>query len=97
MQGASDIILCESLIDAMIFWCAGLRNVTTAYGVNGFTANHLTGLRYHGVKRVLIAYDRDEVGGRGVERVAAGLLTSGPREWRGLGLAETTPAGGDEG
>ena len=30
MQGASDIIQCESLIDAMTFWCAGLRNVTTA-------------------------------------------------------------------
>ncbi|EOY4015925.1 CHC2 zinc finger domain-containing protein, partial [Escherichia coli] len=40
MQNASDLILCESLIDAMTFWCAGLRNVTTAYGVNGFTADH---------------------------------------------------------
>ena len=36
--GASpEIILCESLIDAMTFWCAGLRNVTAAYGVQGFT------------------------------------------------------------
>lgn len=82
MQGASDIILCESLIDAMTFWCAGIRNVTTAYGVNGFTADHLTALRYHGVKRVLIAYDRDAAGDQGAERVAADLLSGGLEAWR---------------
>ncbi|ECI4012253.1 DNA primase [Salmonella enterica subsp. salamae] len=82
MPGASDIILCESLIDAMTFWCAGLRNVTTAYGVNGFTAEHLAALRYHGVKRVLIAYDRDEAGDSGAERVATELLACGLEAWR---------------
>ncbi|EBS0894895.1 toprim domain-containing protein [Salmonella enterica subsp. enterica serovar Abaetetuba] len=82
MPGASDIILCESLIDAMTFWCAGLRNVTTAYGVNGFTSDHLAALRYHGVKRVLIAYDRDEAGDRGAESVAAELLACGLEAWR---------------
>lgn len=82
MPGASDIILCESLIDAMTFWCAGLRNVTTAYGVNGFTAEHLAALRYHGVKRVLIAYDRDEAGDSGAERVATELLACGLGAWR---------------
>ncbi|EKB3331524.1 toprim domain-containing protein [Salmonella enterica subsp. enterica serovar Chandans] len=82
MAGSTDIILCESLIDAMTFWCAGLRNVTTAYGVNGFTADHLAALRYHGVKRVLIAYDRDEAGDRGAESVAAGLLACGLEAWR---------------
>ena len=33
-----EVILCESLLDAMTFWVAGYRNVTTAYGRNGFTA-----------------------------------------------------------
>ena len=28
----SEIILCESIIDAMSFWCAGYRNVTAIYG-----------------------------------------------------------------
>ncbi|HGI7031650.1 TPA: CHC2 zinc finger domain-containing protein [Klebsiella aerogenes] len=82
MAGASDIILCESLIDAMTFWCAGLCNVTTAYGVNGFTADHLAVLRYHGVKRVLIAYDRDDAGDRGAESVATELLACGLEAWR---------------
>ena len=34
---SKEIILCEALIDALTFWCAGYRNVTTSYGVNGFT------------------------------------------------------------
>ena len=32
-----EIILCEALIDALTFWCAGYRNVTSAYGMEGFT------------------------------------------------------------
>ncbi|WP_279628827.1 CHC2 zinc finger domain-containing protein [Pseudomonas floridensis] len=35
-----EIILCESLIDAMTFWCAGFRNVISAYGVSGFSQDH---------------------------------------------------------
>ena len=34
---SKEIILCEALIDALTFWCAGYRNVTTIYGVNNFT------------------------------------------------------------
>jgi DNA primase catalytic core len=36
-----EIILTESLIDAMTFWVAGYRNVTASYGVQGFAADHL--------------------------------------------------------
>ena len=32
-----EIILCESLIDAITFWCAGYKNVTSSYGIEGFT------------------------------------------------------------
>ncbi|UNK63034.1 CHC2 zinc finger domain-containing protein [Buttiauxella ferragutiae] len=82
LKSSSEIILCEALIDAMTFWCAGFRNVTTAYGCNGFTADHLAALQYHGVKRVLIAYDRDEAGDRGAESVAGDLLEAGIEAWR---------------
>ncbi|MCL6385156.1 toprim domain-containing protein, partial [Pectobacterium carotovorum subsp. carotovorum] len=82
LKASSEIILCEALIDAMTFWCAGFRNVIAAYGCNGFTADHLAALQYHGVKRVLIAYDRDEVGDRGAEAVAGDLLESGIEAWR---------------
>ena len=60
LQGSREIILCESLIDALTFWAAGFRNVTTSYGVSGFTDELLAALKHHGTERVLIAYDRDE-------------------------------------
>ena len=60
-----EVILCEALIDALTFWCAGYRNVTAAYGVDGFTEEHLAAFREHNIRRVLIAYDRDEAGERG--------------------------------
>ena len=53
------MILCESLIDALTFWCAGFRNVTASYGVNGFTDDHRAALKG---RHVFIAYDRDEAG-----------------------------------
>ncbi|MFP1764464.1 CHC2 zinc finger domain-containing protein [Lonsdalea quercina] len=82
LKASSEVILCEALIDAMTFWCAGFRNVTTAYGATGFTADSLAALQYHGVKRVLIAYDRDEAGDRGADSVAADLLEAGIEAWR---------------
>ena len=35
-----EVIVCESLIDALSFWCAGFRNVTASYGTDGFTDDH---------------------------------------------------------
>lgn len=82
LKGSSEVILCEALIDAMTFWCAGYRNVIAAYGVNGFTGGHLAALQYHGVKRVLIAFDRYEAGDRGAEAVAGELQQAGIDAWR---------------
>ena len=73
----AEIILCEALIDALSFWRAGFTNVTAAYGVEGFTDDHLAAFKRFGVKRVLIAYDRDDAGERAAERLAARLLEEG--------------------
>ena len=62
LVGHEEVILCEAPIDALTFWCAGYRNVTCAYGIEGFTAEILEAFRRHGIKRVLIAYDADEAG-----------------------------------
>jgi DNA primase catalytic core len=72
-----EIILCEALIDALTFWRAGYRNVTSAYGVEGFTDDILAAFKRYGVKRVLIAYDRDEAGERAAERLAERLIAEG--------------------
>ena len=62
LAASKEIILCESIIDALTFWCAGFRNVTASYGVNGFTDDHRAAFQKHGTQQVLIAYDRDEAG-----------------------------------
>jgi DNA primase len=72
-----EIILCEALIDALTFWVAGYRNVTASYGIEGFTDDLLAAFKQHGTQRVLIAYDRDEAGERGAQKVAAQLMAAG--------------------
>jgi DNA primase len=72
-----EVILCESIIDALTFWCAGFRNVTCSYGVNGFTPDHLAAFKHHGVQRVLIAYDRDDAGETATEKLYPQLMAEG--------------------
>jgi DNA primase catalytic core len=67
LQTSQEIILCESLIDALTFWCAGFRNVTASYGVGGFTDDHRAAFQKHGIKNVWIAYDRDDAGEKSAE------------------------------
>jgi DNA primase catalytic core len=62
LVASKEIILCEALIDALTFWCAGYRHVTTSYGVNGFTSEIKAAFRKHGTKKIYIAYDRDQAG-----------------------------------
>jgi DNA primase len=77
LAASKEVILCEALIDALTFWCAGYRNVTASYGVEGFTADHLTLFKQCGVERVLIAYDRDDAGERAAEKLSKGLMREG--------------------
>ena len=77
LAASKEIILCESLIDALSFWSAGFRNVTASYGVNGFTADHRAAFEKHGIERVYIAYDRDEAGDKGARELAAELMPLG--------------------
>jgi hypothetical protein len=72
-----EVILCESIIDALTFWCAGFRNVTCSYGVNGFTPDHLAAFKRCGTKRVLIAYDRDDAGETAAEKLHPQLSAEG--------------------
>lgn len=82
LVASKEIILCESLIDALTFWCAGYRNVTAAYGVEGFTDELLQAFKSHGTTRVLIAYDRDDAGERAAQKLSARLMAEGMECWR---------------
>jgi DNA primase catalytic core len=77
LAASKEIVLCESLIDALSFWNAGIRNVTASYGVNGFTADHRAAFEKHGTERVYIAYDRDEAGEKAAAALAQELMGMG--------------------
>jgi DNA primase len=74
---SKEIILCESLIDALTFWCAGYRHVTTIYGVNNFTEEIKAAFQQHGTKRIYLAYDRDEAGEKAAQAHGDELMSFG--------------------
>lgn len=82
LLASKEIILCEALIDAMSFWCAGYRNVTSSYGIEGFTDDLLAAFKTHGTERVLIAYDRDAAGDKAAQKLAERLMGEGLECWR---------------
>ena len=77
LEGAREVILCEAILDALTFWTAGYRNVTSCYGVNGLTDELVARLKACGAQRILIAFDRDEAGDRGAEAAAQRLVCEG--------------------
>jgi DNA primase len=77
LHTSKEIILCEALLDALTFWCAGYRNVTASYGVEGFTSDHLAAFKKYHIERILIAYDRDAAGDVASDKLAAQLLGEG--------------------
>ncbi len=82
LKASKEVILCEALIDALTFWCAGFRNVSAAYGIEGFTDEILAAFKRRGTERVLVAYDRDEAGERAAAKVAELLEAQGIEPWR---------------
>lgn len=77
-----ELIVCESIIDALTLWCAGFRHVTAAYGTDGWTPEHQVAVVEHGIRRVLIAFDADPAGDKGAKTLAAELATAGIESYR---------------
>ncbi len=77
LAGSDEIVLTESLVDALTLWCAGFRHVTASYGTEGFTADHAEAFARHNVRRVLIGYDNDPAGNKAAQTLAASLLAEG--------------------
>jgi DNA primase catalytic core len=72
-----EIILTESVIDALALWSIGLRNVTCSYGVNGLTDEILDHLAESRVKKVVLMLDADEAGREASARFAGKLSAIG--------------------
>lgn len=73
---ASTIVLCQSFLDALTVWCAGIRNVAAIPGLDAFTEEHLDALKTS-AKEVLVAFRRDEEGDRAAAAIADRLGTAG--------------------
>ena len=70
-------LLCESIIDALALWCAGFRNVTCSYGVNGFTEAHWQLLAEVKPQRLVVCYDNDEAGNTAAAKLMPELVAQG--------------------
>ena len=78
------VVICEALIDALSFWVSGVRHVTAAYGVNGFTDDHWAALAAQKARDVFIAFDADAAGDVVAEKLADQLIYRGFTAFRVL-------------
>ena len=73
---SKEIILCEALIDALTFWCAGYRPCDGELR-REWLYRRSTAFQKHGTKRIYIAYDRDDAGERAAQKLAEELMAMG--------------------
>jgi DNA primase catalytic core len=71
-----EVLLCEGGFDALTYSRWGLHNVTWVYGVEGLTDELFEALVAN-VGRVLLSYDGDAAGDRGVTKHAERLMAAG--------------------
>lgn len=66
-QAGEEVILTESVIDALTLYQSGFRNVSCVYGTQGFVSDHEELLRRTRVRRVLLCLDNDDAGNQATE------------------------------
>jgi DNA primase len=72
-----ELVLTESIIDALSLTAVGIQGVIPCYGVNGFTEEHAKLLHDERVKTVAIGFDSDEAGRAASASLAERLITEG--------------------
>jgi hypothetical protein len=77
MKGSEEVILTESVLDALTLWRAGIRHVSCVYGTQGFTDDHAELLERFRVRRVLLWLDNDEAGDQATAALAEGIAKLG--------------------
>src|SRR5919206_2299055 len=70
LRGAEEVILTESVIDAMSCVEAGVMNVLPLYGINGYTADHAALLERLKPKRIALALNNDDAGRAATAKLA---------------------------
>jgi DNA primase len=76
-RSSSEVILAESVLDALSFHQAGISTAIPIYGTNGFTAEMLDLLKRERVRRVILALDGDDAGRKATASLKEKLTAAG--------------------
>ncbi|WP_061226858.1 CHC2 zinc finger domain-containing protein [Leptospira interrogans] len=74
---SKDLVLCESVIDALTLYVNGIRNATCSFGVEGYTNELHAEILKQNPKRIAIAYDNDAAGNEASKKLASVLDAEG--------------------
>jgi DNA primase catalytic core len=77
VMAGGELILCEAILDALTFWCAGFRNVTCTFGANGINEDLWALLHDVRPRWVICAQDNDVAGNDAVAKLAPRLAELG--------------------
>jgi 5S rRNA maturation endonuclease (ribonuclease M5) len=76
-RSSSEVILAESVLDALSFHQAGVGTAMPLFGTNGFTAEMLDLLKREQVRRVILALDGDAAGRKATASLKEKLTAAG--------------------
>jgi len=79
---SSEIILCESVIDALSIIAMGHRNVVSSLSVNGLKEDLILKIISGCVKKVFIAFDNDNAGNNAASSLAEKLIQAKVESYR---------------
>ncbi|MGH9858159.1 MAG: CHC2 zinc finger domain-containing protein, partial [Acidobacteriota bacterium] len=69
-----ELILAESILDALSFIQAGYNNVLPIYGINGFTQDHMDFIVRFRARKVILALDSDDAGKKAAAHIAEKII-----------------------
>jgi len=77
VMAGGELILCEAILDALTFWCAGFRNVTCTFGANGMNEDLWALLHDRRPRWIICAQDHDKAGNDAVAKLSPRLAELG--------------------
>ncbi len=77
VMAGGEVILCEAILDALTFWCAGFRNVTCSFGAGSVNEDLWALLHDARPRWLILAQDNDPAGNDAVAKLAPRLAELG--------------------
>lgn len=74
---SDEIVITESVFDALSFLDAGIPNAIPIYGTNGWTPDHDALVEHRRIRRVVLALDSDDAGRRAAAALSEKLTARG--------------------